>query len=202
MLHVFRRSRAAMKMAQVVSRVFDPILLVPGMFVVAVTWALNNGERWRFLTMLVFWDAMLPGVVLYWWIRRGKVLSGWDLKDRKERIPLFMFVIAAHLGGVVGAYMLDKHPLAEFLLVFWLLALVYGVVTVWWKISIHTGVMSALVMFLVLTQGKEYAWLFALVLLVVWARVVGRYHRLSQAVAGGMVPVVVMPVVFRILGIG
>jgi len=189
-------------MAQVVSRVFDPILLVPGMFVVAVTWALNNGERWRFLTMLVFWDAMLPGVVLYWWIRRGKVLSGWDLKDRKERIPLFMFVIAAHLGGVVGAYMLDKHPLAEFLLVFWLLALVYGVVTVWWKISIHTGVMSALVMFLVLTQGKEYAWLFALVLLVVWARVVGRYHRLSQAVAGGMVPVVVMPVVFRILGIG
>lgn len=196
-----RKNKQMLWWAEFISRVFDPIAIIPLTMVTAVWWALMNGERWRFLTLLILWDAMLPGLVLFWWIKKGNVLSGWDLRERKERLPLFLFVVVAHLGGVVGAWYLNKHPLAEYLFCFWLLAAIFALVTTKWKISVHTGVMSTMSTFLVLTQGRQFVWLFALVLLVVWARVVGRYHRLSQAIVGGVVPTIVLPVVFRILGV-
>lgn len=196
-----RRNKKVQLVAKVVSRVFDPIVVVPLTLGLAVWWALYNGERWRFLTLLIFLDAALPGFVLAWFIQKKRVLSGWDVKDRQERVPLFWFVVLAHLIGVLGAWFLGKHPLAEYLTTFWVLAVVYAALTMVWKVSVHVGVMSALVMFLVMTVGPHYAWLFALVLVVVWARVVGHYHRLSQAVVGGVIPVVVVPAMFWLLGI-
>lgn len=190
---VMGRNKRSQQWARIVSRVLDPIWLLPLTLVVAVYVGMDRERAGQFLILLFFWDAMLPGLFLYWWMRRGKVLSGWDVKDRRERLPLFVFVVLAHLGGVSGAYYLGYHPIAEFLLAFWLMAVVYGVITYWWKISIHTGVLSNLVTFLVYVGGGGFAVGYSLVLMMVWARVVGRYHRLSQAVMGGVIPIVVLP---------
>ena len=97
--------------------------------------------------------------------------------------------------------MLQLHPMAEYLTCFWIMTLVYAFVTTVWKISIHSGVISALVTFIVLTEGVKWAFLYTIVLAVIWARVVGRYHRLSQAIVGGIVPVVVLPLWFLVFGL-
>ncbi len=183
------------------SRVFDPVLVIPVLLGVVVWVAFVNGERLRFLALLMAIDVVLPGFVLFWFVQKKRVLSGWDVTSRRERVPLFNFVVLAHMVGVMAAWFVGKHPLAEYLTSFWMMTVVYALITMVWKISIHAGVMSAVVTFGVMQLGVRYAWLYGLVLLVVWARVEGQYHRLSQAVAGAVLPLVLIPVVWEIMGL-
>lgn len=194
-------SKRQKALANLVSRVLDPVILVPLLLVLSASGAYVNGTRWRFLTFLILLDAVLPGFVLFYYIKKGKVRSGWDVEKREERVPLFFFVLLAHLAGVLIAWFLDKHPLAEYLMIFWALTLIYAMITGVWKISVHCGVLSALVTFVVLTMGVAYAPLYGLVLMIVWARVAGRHHRLAQAVVGAGVPVVAMPIGFFLMGL-
>lgn len=192
-MQLFSRDRRSIKVAKIISRVFDPIVIIPIMLTVAVFNALVNGERLHFLTFIIMLDVLLPGFVLFWFVQNKRIASGWDVTRRQERIPLFMFVTLAHLIGVIVAWFWENHPMAEYLTSFWLLTVIYLLVTLVWKISIHAGVISALATFLVLVHGPNYAWIYALVLVVIWARVVGQYHRLSQAIGGAIVPMVVFP---------
>lgn len=189
------------KLAMVISRVLDPIIVLPAILLLAVGDAFVNGERILYLVMLLAIDVVLPGLVLAYFIQKGRVLSGWDVTKRAERVPLFMFVVVAHLVGVMLTWFLGRVTLALFLLSFWFLTLVYAAVTLVWKISVHAGVMSAMVTFLVLTHSRWWAAAYALVLLVIWARVFGKYHRLSQALVGGAIPILVLPACFWWLGI-
>jgi len=189
------------KLAWLVSRVLDPVILIPLTLVLAVSVALVNGERMWFILFLLFVDGVLPAFVLIWFVKQGSVLSGWDVRDRRERIPLFFFVTLAHALGVLVAWFGEKQPLAIYLTSFWLLTVIYAVVTLYWKISVHVGVLCALITFAVLAGGPDWLWLYSLVFLMVWARVWGRHHRLSQALAGGVVPVLVLPLVFLWFGL-
>jgi len=101
----------------------------------------------------------------------------------------------------MAARYLGKEPLASYLGSFWLLTLVYAFVTLIWKISVHVGVISALATFMVLTQGVGYVPIFGLVLLMIWARVYGRYHTLSQALTGAITPIIILPVCFWLMGL-
>jgi hypothetical protein len=186
-------------LANLISRVFDPLLIVP-LLLLGSTWIMIlNGERIRFLLFLGFLDLVIPGLFLVWLFKNNWIKSGWDIKDRKERLPLFIFVVFAHLIGVMFAWYFREHPISVYLTSFWILTVIYAVITNWWKISIHVGVISTVTMYLVLTQGIEYLSLYLLVGVVMWARVVGKYHRLNQVLAGAVLPMIILPLVFLIL---
>lgn len=186
-------------LSKLISRVLDPILLVPVMLSLAVWEAYMVGQGFEFLFFLLLVDGLLPGFVLYFFIQRDVIHSGWDIRDRKERIPLFLFVVLAHAVGVMAAWMFGAQPLALYLTSFWVLTLLYAATTIFWKISIHVGVMSAFATFAVLVEGPEYLWLYTLVLLLIWARVYGRYHKPSQAIAGALLPPLILPLCFKLL---
>ena len=188
-------------LSTLVSRIFDPLLVIPLLLFLAVTEAWLNGETVHYLLVLFLIDVGLPGFVLVYFVQKGKIKSGWDVRKRKERVPLFMFVVFAHFAGLLLAHFSNKHPLTEYLASFWVMTVVYALITNHWKISVHSGVLSSFVTFLVLVNDVRYAVLYVLVLLVIWARVEGRYHRLSQALAGGAIPLVLMPLSFWWFGL-
>lgn len=197
---VKKRSRF-LWLSKLISRVLDPIVIMPVILSFSVWTAFVNGERIRFLLFLLGIDVILPGFVLYYFIQRDVINSGWDVRKREERIPLFIFMVLAHGISVAVAWYIGRQPLASYLASFWILTIIYALVTALWKISVHVGVISALATFLVLTEGPSYVWLYSLVLLMIWARVYGKYHRLSQALAGGLTPIVLLPVCFWFFGI-
>ena len=87
--------------------------------------------------------------------------------------------------GVVYAFFLGKTELASILLVFWSLAVVFAVVTYFWKISVHAGVNGVMLAFFNHFWGWEsYWWLTLVFLLVLWSRVEIKKHSWLQVMVG------------------
>lgn len=196
----FKDHPAAHVVARIISRVFDPVFIVPAILVFTVSFAFLNGYRWRFLTLLFILDGAIPGIwVLIRFIKnRGK---DWDIHHRKERIPLFIITVISHGIGVLVANLIDRHPLAEILFGLWLVAVVFWLITYRWKISVHTGVNSVMAVMLTLETGFTYWWIWLIVPLVGWARVVNKHHSVSQVAAGIIVPPMVLIPTYMILGV-
>lgn len=199
-MNLFGPKRTPDRWAWVVSRVFDPVLLIPLLLAATVFLALANGLRWRFLTGLLFVDAFLPAGYFIWGLST-KRFSDWDLTKRGERNSLYFFAVACHLFGVILAYFLGKIFLFKILLVFWTLAVVFAVVTAFWKISTHAGVGAALVAFFNHYYGWDrYWWLVLVLLLVLYARVVIKKHTWAQVLAGSAVALAWVTLGLRWLG--
>jgi hypothetical protein len=153
----------------IISRILDPTIIIPLILVFTVWNALVNGERIRFLVFLMGLDALLPGFVLLYFMKKNVITSGWDVRKREERIPLFFFIVLSHGIGVLAAYFLQIRPLTSYLFCFWILAVLYALITLFWKISVHVGVLSAVVTFIVINLGVGFVWLYSLVFLMIWA---------------------------------
>lgn len=173
--------------AWAISRIFDPVIEIPVLLAAAAWIALTNGLRWRFLVFLLVIDAVLPFLYMQWGLRTGRI-KDWDMTDRKQRFELYFFTIFAHLFGVVAAYAIGKTELFEILLIFWSLALIYGVITLFWKISIHAGTNAALLAFFNHFYGwDKYWWLVLVLVIVLWSRVKTKKHTWSQVGWGSVI---------------
>jgi len=112
------------------------------------------------------------------------------LRNRHHRIvPL----ILASLGALVGSFLvinkdLDRAlVLVNYVLVADLMALT--VITLFWKISIHTTTLTALITLVAMFRGPLFLLAFLVVPAVCWARYTLRRHTLAQLVAGSIVGV-------------
>ena len=182
--------------AAVLSRLLDPVWEVPAAVALAVLFAVSEGLRWRFLGMLLFLDGVVPFIFFLTMLYHHQI-KDWDIQNRVERLPLYIFTLVAHAGGIWLAHELGKTDLVHVLLVFYAVAATFGVITFFWKISLHTGVNAVLITFLNWATGWHYWWLYVLVLVVAWARVYQKHHTWAQATAGaflggGMVAVGMM----------
>lgn len=175
-------------LAQIVSRLFDPILEIPIALLLAVYLAVNEGIRWRFLGVLLFIDLVVP-FVFFLTMLYHKQITGWDVRERRERVPLYAFTMLCHLGGVWLAHELGKAELAGTLFRFWLLGIAIVLITTKWKISVHGAVNAFLVTLVTGVLGWQYIWLYALIPVVGWARIYDRHHTLDQYIAGVVVGV-------------
>jgi len=178
------------KLAWAISRVFDPVIEIPILLAGSVYYALSNGLRWRFLVMLLVVDALLPALYMVYGLMKGKIRD-WDITRREERMGLYFFTIFAHLFGVVAAYAVGKTDLFEILLVFWTMAVVFAVVTLFSKISVHAGTNAAVVAFFNHYYGWDRFWWLVLVLIVVlWSRVEIKKHTWAQVLVGATLALV------------
>lgn len=176
------------RLARLISLVFDPRLVVPVLLLLAVLTAYNNGAKLMFLALLLFIDGVVPGM-FYRHLHKSGEISDWDISRRRERLPLYLFTTVVHLGGVGLAWFYGQAALAQVLGIFWVLAVIFTLVTAFWKVSVHVGVSAALVTFLLLTGGVSYWWLYFLVGLVAWSRLVLKRHKIEQVLIGGLLGV-------------
>jgi hypothetical protein len=179
------------RVASLVSLLFDPRVEIPLMLAAAVSVAYRNGVAWQFLALLLVVDVFLPAVLFVYFLGTGRI-SDWDVKRREERVLWYGLSMAAHLLGVGLAWVFGEINLALILALFWVLGVMFTLVTTKWKISLHGGVNSALAAFINQASDWSYGWLYLIVMLVVWARVRLKRHSWWQAVVGAVVGSVVV----------
>ncbi len=171
--------------AEIVSRVLDPVWEIPAAILLAVVFALEEGIRWRFLGVILFIDAVMP-MIFFLTMLYHKQIRDWDIQKRTQRIPLYLFTLACHLGGLWLAHELGKGELVNVLLVYYVTAIVFFLITLKWKISLHAGVNAVLITSLNMFYGWHYAWLYGLLCLVMWARVEQKHHNWEQVIVGAV----------------
>ena len=188
-------------LAEVVSRVLDPVWEIPGAIVLAVTFAMQEGLRWRFMGLLLFIDGVVP-MIFFLTMLLNKQIKDWDIQKRAQRIPLYLFTLVCHLGGIWLAHELGKSELVSILLVYYATAIVFGVITTFWKISLHAGVNAVLITTINMFYGWHYYWLYGLLYLVMWARVYQKHHTWAQVVVGAGMGTLMIIIGLRLAGLG
>lgn len=195
-----KKSNHLNRLAWVVSRVFDPVIEIPLMLSAAIYYAIQSGWRFRYLVFLLLLDGVLPMAYMLWGLMSKKI-SDWDMTKKDERKGIYLFTVLTHLFGVVFAYMLGKDELAEILFVFWILAVVFALVTLVWKISVHAGVNGAAVAFFNHFWGwRLYWWLVLVLVMVLWSRIVIKKHTPAQVTVGAVSAIVIVEFGLRVIG--
>lgn len=178
-------------LARVASRVLDPVWEIPLALLLAIAFAVKEGLRWRFLGLILFIDAVVP-MIFFLTMLYHRQLSGWDMQKRAERLPIYLFTLICHLGGLWLAHELGRVELVRVLSVFYSVAIVFFLVTMQWKISLHSGVNAVVITTINIFYGWHLWWLYGLLYLVMWARVYQKHHTWPQVLAGAVVGGVVV----------
>lgn len=172
-------------LAEIISRVLDPVWEIPLALLAAIAFAVREGLRWRFVGLLLFIDAVVP-LIFFLTMLYHKQIRDWDIQNRIQRIPLYLFTMICHLGGIWLAHELGRDQLVSILLVFYAVAIVFFAITLKWKISLHAGVNAVLFTTVNMFYDWRYSWLYILLCLVMWARVYQKHHTWAQVMVGAI----------------
>lgn len=176
------------KLAAWLSILLDSSVLAVPIFIGAA-WsevgALLPALGWAALALL-FADGV-PLTYISFGRRLGWV-SGFDLPRREERAP---FIAVNLIGNGLGYFLLRALnapvSLSTLLLVYVALGVTMMTISLFWKISLHTGGVGGFAAFLTWIFGPVWALAFLAIPLVGWARVYRKRHNWAQVAAGGIV---------------
>ncbi|WP_340377208.1 hypothetical protein U5640_20425 [Streptomyces sp. SS7] len=156
-----------------------------------------TGLGWGVLAAL--FCGGIPFAVIMLGVRRGS----WTDKHVRVREQRAVPLLATMTSVLVGISLLVafKAPREVFALVVAMLVglVVTMIVTVWWKVSVHTAVASGVVVILLLAYGMSMAPLVLGIAAIGWSRVALRDHTPAQTAVGAMLGGLAAAVVFSLM---
>ncbi|HVC34661.1 MAG TPA: phosphoesterase PA-phosphatase [Chloroflexota bacterium] len=189
-----------LRVARLATEVFAPAPVVAALLVVVAAHSgptILAGLAWGLLAVL-----MIIPVPLFYVLRgvRRRRLSDRHVGVRAQRpLPMLIGVGAVVVALVVLSVLGAPRELVALIAAMFVGLLVSLLITLRWKISIHTAVVAGDVVILVLVFGPILLPLLALVALVGWARVTLGDHTSAQVIAGASLGAIVAASVFTLL---
>lgn len=185
-----------MLFASLISRLFDPFIIF---FVILYLIALQGGLTGISLVSFLFTvliAVVLPPVGLLYFAVKKKLITNWDISDRKQRVRAFivfsiLFVIDFLIIRTFHNAIITQ-VFTEFLI--WFIG--FFLITLFWKLSGHTGVATLFIGLIMYWYGIQFWPLIMIIPLIAWSRVVLKRHTIAQ-VAGGVVYSIIFLYEFR-----
>ncbi|GID27606.1 phosphoesterase PA-phosphatase [Paractinoplanes brasiliensis] len=186
--------------ARVITEVFAPGVLVALLLLVVGFHA--GGEpgvsRWWGAPAALF-AAGIPMAYVVRGVRRGRLTSHHIPEREHRRGPLLFGMVSVAIGTTALVALGAPRELLALLAAGITGLVVFGVVTAYWKMSIHSGVAAGTVAVLVAVHGPVALIAVPLVPLVGWSRLVLSAHTLAQVIAGTLVGALIAGTVFPVL---
>ena len=186
-------------LARVVTELLAPANLAVGQLLL-VGWHSAPGPAglgWGLLAAT--FCGLLPYGIVIAGVRRRRWTDR-HLRTRQQRPVPLLAGIASVLAGLAALLALDAPRQLIALVVAMLTGLATTlVVTLWWKLSVHTAAASGTVAILALTFGPALTLTVPMVALVAWARVRLGDHTAAQTLAGAALGGLVASAVFILL---
>jgi membrane-associated phospholipid phosphatase len=187
--------------ARVLSFVFSPPLVAIASYVLVANMQplpANESFRWSLLSLAI---QLMPAALLYTYRRQTGAYHDADVSRRQDRNELYLLgaasvllsvVVLSVLGAPSGFIALAAGSFG--------LAVVCGVVNLFWKISMHGAAIGAFATVAALMSASFGVVMWAFALAVGWARVRTRNHTVWQVVAGLMAAAVITVASFTLIG--
>ncbi len=180
----------------IISRILDPFIFI----LVIIFLGTINLSQTPFVINLVPAIATL-GIFMgyFFYTLKTGLSSNYDVTNRNERQRLGIVGVILVLILIIYYWVSREVKLAQFILSLEILGIVFSIITTKWKISFHAGIQGYVVAVTVFFYGNVGYLLILNIILIIWARVKGKYHTLYQAITGGIVGLVLGEIFLRIL---
>jgi membrane-associated phospholipid phosphatase len=157
--------------------------------VMAIAWGLTAS----------LFASVLPFTVILVGVRRGRFTDHHVGVRQQRALPMLMGIASVLIG--LGLLVVFRAPRQLVALV---AAMTVGLsvsllVTLWWKVSVHTAVAAGAAVVLVLVFGPALLAVWPLVGLIGWSRVTLGDHTPAQVVVGALLGAVVAATSFPLL---
>jgi membrane-associated phospholipid phosphatase len=189
------------KLASIISNVLNPFVIG---FVTIITLSVydtdTGGEaiKWAAIS-LVF--SIIPVFLMVTFLVRRKTIAGFFISLREQRTLVYIIAILIGAAGLAFFWIFESPPLLRAVFTAGVSALViFMMVNMFWKISLHTGFAAASATVITIIHGLSGLLAFLLVLPVAWSRIELQQHTIAQVVGGGAGAIAIVTFIFRACG--
>jgi membrane-associated phospholipid phosphatase len=181
------------KVARLVSNIFNPFLVS---FVTIVLLVVHTSDspagalKWAAIALAL---SVVPVLAFIAWQVRRKKLDGFFPEGQGQRKVIYLIASVLAAVGCAVMWRFNAPALLTVSFVAGLAAVViFMVINIFWKISLHTAFISAAAGVLTLVFGLKAAWVFIFLPLVGWSRLELKMHTLWQVIAGAVLALVIV----------
>lgn len=171
------------KLAPIVSRIFEPMIVFSGLLVAGALHAGLGGTTLVGFLATVFVSMILPAAALRFFLFRAYRID-WDIRERSKRIVPLLLLLGLSVINFWIVQRWNNSLLTDMFLLFLFWMAGFFAITLFWKMSGHTGVITLASLLLLEWYGWQVWPVMFTIPAVAWARVVGKNHTIGQAVGG------------------
>lgn len=179
------------QVAKIISTLTQPpIITIPLFLIISILLSFDGGvfSLDKFITLeaiSIVFASLLPIAIIVLWAK--KINTDHDISNRQDRfVPMIVGIVSYFIGFLCCLSLNADNFLALLLLCYSVNTGVVLLITLKWKISVHTTGLSGPVAALILLLGPIGALFGFIYPLVIWSRVLLKKHTLAQAIAGGV----------------
>jgi membrane-associated phospholipid phosphatase len=185
------------KFAKILSYIFDGTLISIPMLVIICLATVDNTTKalgWAFLCLI--FAMLIPSLYIHM-LFRNKLINDLHIPDKEDRIKPLIIAIISNITGFSILYIL-KAPLflKAMSLITIILIVILGIITYFWKVSMHAAWITFMVVTFNVLFGKLMLFLLPLIPVVGWARVRIKRHTVNQVVSGSIISLVTSFIVY------
>ncbi|HMK47022.1 MAG TPA: hypothetical protein VK436_10395 [Methanocella sp.] len=195
---MFLRPATEEKIARLISNAAQaPVPAIPAFLL--INYFSTSFDRFLLITTIsLLFASLLPVLVVELWSQM-KGLDR-DISRREERTAPLLIIIAVYLAGTAILYLVGA-PLLAIILMFCYFSntLVVLLITLFWKISIHSMGVSGPITALIFVFGVPGTLPMLILPFVMWSRVYLKKHTVAQVCVGALLGFVLTAAQFYLL---
>ena len=190
------------KLANLISAILNPFLVSLAVIILVAfesTSSFAEAAKWSLILIAL---SVLPVFTVIFYLVRRRKLEAILVIAREQRARIYLLAIFL---GIIGSVLLNIWGAPLMLAAIFIAGLaamvIFSSINLFWKISVHSAFVAALITILIILYGAIGALAALLLPLIVWARVEMKHHSVAQAVTGAILSVLIVLVVFYLFGL-
>jgi len=190
------------RIASLTSNTLNPFLMsLIAILLLAFESTSSVASTFKWSLILVGFGPLPVYLAAVYFVRSGR-LDAIFSNSRQQRTRIYLFSCLCTSIALVALWLLGAPERLLAALVAGLFSgFLFMLVNLWWKISIHTAFVTAVVVLLVILYGWIAVVAAVLVPLMAWARTELGQHSPGQVVAGALLAALTISVVFNLFGL-
>ena len=197
-----KQSGIKQRIAILTSNILNPFILCLALIMLfSFTSAASISTAIKWASISTGLGIMPVFLVVLYLLRQGKI-DDFFIAAREQRTRIYLIGCLSAAAGCLALFFLGapKVLIAGFITGV-TVALVFAFINLWWKISLHTAIVSAVATILVILYGWIAAGTLVLVPLTAWSRIELEYHSLTQTVSGAILASILVIFLFQPLSL-
>jgi hypothetical protein len=193
-----KRSGKKQKIAHLTSNILNPFLICLALIILfSFKSSTSTSEAIKWACIATGLGILPVFLVIIYLLRHGK-LDDFFIAAREQRTKIYILAcLSAGAGCITLALLHAPAILVAGFITGVSTAIIFALINLWWKISLHTAIVAASATIMVILYGWVASATVALVPLTAWSRIELECHSLKQTISGAILATLMVILLFQ-----